>query len=328
MTQNKPILIVGAGSIGMRHLRNLKSIGWKNLIVLRRIADSGFEQEHDVQVITDYTQLQETPFAVVACNPTSLHMEPLRYAVESGAHLFMEKPLIHTEEGLQEAGKLLKEYSKCFFIGFMLRYHPAIHKIKEILESGEYGNAYSARLEFGSYLPNWPYEDYKSSYAARKDLGGGVINTISHELDLIQHFFGSPVSLKSTSFNFGKLGIEVEEMCEAVFRYNEIGVSLHLDYLQKEYDRRLRILFDDGTLEWSWVEEQIRIKPVGKDAIFLNIPMGDVNNLYIDEMKHFLELAKNSRQEHPLNADHALENSRILLKMHEEKIDLRSQISD
>jgi len=298
-------------------LRNLKSMGWKNLVVLRRKPDPGFEKEYGVQVITDYAQLQETPYAVLACNPTSLHLEPLRYAVKSGAHLFMEKPLIHTEEGLQEAEKLLRGYNKCFFIGFMLRYHPAIHKIKEILESGKYGKAYSARLEFGSYLPNWPYEDYKKSYAARKDLGGGVINTISHELDLIQYFFGTPASLKSTSFNFGKLGIEVEEMCEAVFKYRELGVSLHLDYLQKEYDRRLRILFDDGTLEWSWVEEQIRIKPVGKDAIILNIPMGDVNNLYIDEMKHFLELAEKSNKEHPLNAEHAFENTRLLLEMHE-----------
>lgn len=327
MTKNKPILIVGAGSIGRRHLRNLKSIGWNNLVVLRRKADPEFEKEHGVRVITDYAQLLETPYAVMACNPTSMHLGPLRYAVESDAHLFMEKPLIHTEEGLQEAEKLLNGYNKCFFIGFMLRYHPAIRKIKEILDSGEYGKAYSARLEFGSYLPNWPYEDYRKSYAARKELGGGVINTISHELDLIQYFFGTPDSLKSTSFNFGKLGIEVEEMCEAVFRYPDTGVSLHLDYLQKEYDRRLRILFDDGVLEWSWVEEQIRIKPVGKDAMILKIPMGDVNNLYIDEIKHFLELAENSKQEHPLNADHALRNTRLLLDMHKES-DLRSQISD
>lgn len=325
MTHNKPILIVGAGSIGMRHLKNLKSIGWKNIVVLRRKPDPEFEKEYGVTVITEYSQLKENPFAVFACNPNSLHLEPLRYAVESGAHLFMEKPLIHTKKGLQEAEKLLNGYKKCFFIGFMLRYHPAIHKIKEILESGEYGKAYSARLEFGSYLPNWPYEDYKNSYAARKDLGGGVINTISHELDLIQYFFGTPDSLKSTSFNFGKLGIEVEEMCEAVFNYPEIGVSLHLDYLQKEYDRRLRILFDNGTLEWSWVEEQIRIKPVGKDKMILNIPMGDVNNLYIHELKHFLELAEYNSQEHPLNADHALVNTKLLLKMHEEKIDLRSK---
>ncbi|TVQ65395.1 MAG: gfo/Idh/MocA family oxidoreductase [Balneolaceae bacterium] len=368
MDNTKQILIVGAGSIGQRHLRNLKTLGWENITVLRRKPDPEFEEAHSVRVITDYREMEVAPYAVVACNPTSLHLDPLRYAALSGTHLFMEKPLIHTESGLKEAEKLLSGFSGLFFIGYMLRFHPAIEVIDRIVKSSLAGEAvipkqlmtelkeqgderdpkrtllshsqhpdsdmglkaehslseiplnlgapFSARLEFGSYLPGWPYKEYKQSYAAKRDLGGGVINTISHELDLICHLFGTPGKLSATAFNIGRLGIEAEEMCEALFVYRDMAVTLHLDYLQKTYDRRIRILFSEGTLEWDWSSETIQIFPAAGDKVSLYVPMGDLNSLYLDEMKAFLNLAAANQKNHPLDSDYSLLNTRLLLLMH------------
>lgn len=369
MHREKSILIVGAGSIGKRHLRNLKSLGWNNIMVLRREPDPVFEADYSVMVVTGYEQLEETPFAVIACNPTSLHLEPLRYAVDKGAHLFMEKPLIHTAEGLREAEELLKEHRGHFFIGYMLRFHPAIRVIHRIVSDSLHGNPvipskliselneefskeamvpfptasilipeseqerkhclitanakirlgqpFSARLEFGSYLPGWPYADYKESYAARKELGGGVINTISHELDLICHFFGVPEKITAAAFNFDKLKIEAEEMCDALFHYPQMAVSLHLDYLQKEYDRRIRILFDEGSLEWNWKSEKITFSSAVGQKIVIHAPMGDLNHLYMSEMSSFLKLIDQREVVHPLDSGYALLNTRLLLLMHQ-----------
>lgn len=316
MEKLKPILIVGAGSIGLRHLKNLHKLGWKNIVVLRRKSSPDFEKKYNVEVITDYNQLREKPFAVLVCNPTSEHLKPLKFAVDSGIHVFMEKPLIHSVDGLSQARELLKKHRKCFFIGYMLRYHPAIIKIKEILKSGRLENPYYARLEFGSYLPNWPYENYKKSYAARKDLGGGVINTISHEIDLIQFFFGDPKKVCSVNYNFDKLNIGVEEMNESIFSYEGICVSLHLDYLQKEYHRSIKILFDNGIIKWSWGKDEIYVNQYSKKAEKISLKINNINDIYLAELQHFIDLSVNSVFSHPLNTEHALKNTEILLKMH------------
>ncbi len=82
--------------------------------------------------------LDIAPLAVLVCNPTSLHVSSLKEAVEVGAHIFMEKPLIHTKQGLDEAIKLLQGYDKVFFIGFMMRYHPLVQEIHKILNRGDF----------------------------------------------------------------------------------------------------------------------------------------------------------------------------------------------
>ena len=200
----------------------------------------------------------------------------------------------------------------------MLRYHPLVKKIKSIIDSNILGNVYSARLEFGSYLPFWhPWEDYKTGYAALKKLGGGVINTITHELDLIQYFFGNPYSIICESKNLGKLGIEVEEIAEAIFDYKDKIVTLHLDYLQKEYDRNIKILCEEGKITWNWHDNKLTVKKYKEDTIEFPIAKEfEVNQLYIDELKDFIGMIENSSINHPLNLSHAISNTELLLRMH------------
>ena len=228
------ILIAGGGSIGQRHIKNLQILGDHSIWVLKRTQDPAFEKEFNVTVLNSYDEAEKLELeAIFICTPTSLHNEGLKWGIKNNLHVFMEKPLIHNSEGMQKAEALLSGYSGTFFIGFMLRYHPLVRRIKTLLNEKRLGEVYSARFEFGSYLPYWhPWEDYRISYAARPELGGGVINTITHELDLIQYFFGNPESVVCEARNLNRLQIDVEEVCEAIFGYPEKTVSLHLNYLQ------------------------------------------------------------------------------------------------
>ena len=317
--KSSPIVVIGGGSIGQRHIKNLKYLGFENVYCLKREHNQGFEKDLGVTVITDSLVLGEIkPLAVFICNPTSMHISSLEDAVNCGAHIFMEKPLIHNQEGLEQAQKILKDYDKVFFIGFMMRYHPLVKEIHQIVNSGYLGKVYSARFEFGSYLPYWhPYEDHRISYASRKALGGGVINTITHELDLIQYFFGKPVSLNAHKLNLNKLDIDVEELLEGSLNYEDKLVTLHLDYLQKDYDRRISILCDEGSIRWNWHDNEVVISK-HKEAI-RKIPLQgfDVNLLYIDELSHFFQLIEEQMVDHPLNHKHAFENTKITLALHE-----------
>jgi len=316
---DQPIIIIGGGSIGQRHIKNLQELGFKNVYCLKRNFDTKFENKFKVKVITSYQNFATIkPWAVFVCNPTSLHIDSLQEPAKCKAHIFMEKPLIHDAIGLKKAKTILVNYNRVFFIGFMLRFHPLVKKIKSIIDSKELGEVYSSRFEFGSYLPYWhPYEDYRVSYASRKELGGGVINTITHELDLIQYFFGKPESTVSHKANFNKLEIDVEELFEGILIYKNKLVTLHLDFLQKDYDRKITILCDEGSIHWNWHDNEVIIKK--HNAELKGIPLADfdVNQLYIDELKAFFKLIESNSIQHNLDAGHAFENTEITLALHE-----------
>lgn len=317
LSQSLSFLVIGGGSIGRRHIQNLQQLGYNNIYCLKRNNDQDFQLKLNVKVVTSITQLPQKIDIVFVCTPTSLHVDGLLIAKELDAAVFIEKPLTHDLINLQQSIEVANQNHNLFFIGFMLRYHPLVLKIKELLEQKHIGEIYSGRFSFGSYLPNWhPWENHQESYASQKRLGGGVINTITHELDLIQYFFGDPIAVVAEKANYQKLNIEVEEVAEAIFTYENKLVTLHLDYLQKEYDRTILLLGDNGSIKWNWHENKVIVKIHEQDPIEFTSNKDDVNQLYIEEVKHFIALYQHKQFVHPLNLNHAIANTQLMLAMH------------
>jgi len=179
-------LIVGLGSIGRRHFSNLFSLGKKDLLLYRThkatLPDIDFG---DIPCFSDLdAALALKPDGVIVANPTALHLEVAMAAARAGAALLIEKPVSDSLVGLGDLQSALAQSGKPAMVGFHFRFHPVLNKIKTLLESGQLGKPLSARAHWGEYLPGWhPWEDYRRSYAARADLGGGVVNTLSHPLD-------------------------------------------------------------------------------------------------------------------------------------------------
>lgn len=310
-------LIIGGGSIGKRHLSNLYKIEERELYCYKRTYNEKFESDYHCKVIDNIDDaIQLKPDIIYICNPTSLHHEGLILAQDLGAHLFMEKPLTNDESNLQE---IIRRWDKqrVFFIGFVLRYHPLLKTIKEKLREKVIGAVFSARFEFGSYLPNWhPEENYKEGYAAIESLGGGVINTITHELDLMLYLFGNPNSVTAAKVNLNHLDIDVEELAESIFRYPWGFATLHLDFLQKEYDRQIKIIGTEGKITWNWQENQVVIERVNQPKEVINFKIDDFNELYIDELKDFFELIQLNQIHHPLDFDYSITNTQWMLAIH------------
>lgn len=310
-------LVVGGGSIGKRHLNNLYKLGENDLFCYKRFYDKKFEGEFHCKVISSYDDIKLlNPDIIYVCNPTSLHHEGLKWAQDLEAHLFMEKPLIHSEDLLNQMIQQWKK-QRVFFIGFVMRYHPLVKIIKEKISKKVIGEIYSARFEFGSYLPFWhPLEDYKVGYAAKKSLGGGVINTISHELDMMLNFFGNPQSVFSAKANSGHLQTDVEDIAESIFKYPWGFATLHLDFLQKDYDRQVKILGTEGKITWNWHDNAIIIERHNEPKEIIEIKENDFNLFYIEELKDFLELISLSKIDHPLDFEYSINNTKWLLAMH------------
>ena len=177
-----------------------------------------------------------------------------------------------------------------------MRFYWAISKIRHFLTDNTAGRVISARIEFGQYLPDWhPWEDYSKGYSAKKNLGGGIIFDAIHEIDYARWFFGSVAKVVSMYDKLSNLKIETEDTADILLRFTKGPlVNIHLDYLQRVYSKSCKIVGEKGTIEWRFDDHLVRVY-----SAFSNKwkeykePKGyDLNQMYVDEMKYFLNSIK------------------------------------
>jgi len=215
-------LIAGLGSIGRRHLRNLRALGQEDIILYRTHQATLPDAElGDLPTFTELSlALAEKPVGVIVANPTALHLEVAIAAAKAGAALLIEKPVSDGLAGLGELQSALIRSSKPAMVGFHFRFHPVLNQVKALLESGQLGKPLSARVNWGEYLPGWhPWEDYRRSYAARADLGGGVVNTLSHPLDYLRWLLGEVESVSAWTGKLSALELDVEDHADILIHF-------------------------------------------------------------------------------------------------------------
>lgn len=295
-------LIAGLGSIGRRHLRNLQSLGGRDILLYRThlatLPDDelvGLKVENDLHSALDWK-----PDAVIISNPTARHLDIALPAVKTGCAILIEKPVSGSLNHLDELTVLAERSGSRILIGFQFRFHPTLQKAAELIAAGAIGRVLSAHVNFGEYLPSWhPWEDYHQSYAARSDLGGGVILTQCHSLDYLPWIVGKATSLWAFSGTLGNLGIPVEDTAEIGLRF-ECGAigSIHLNMIQQPPVHRLEIVGSNGTLHWDNADGKLQIYRVETKAWETYIPPGgfERNTMFLDEMRHFLDVVRGESQ--------------------------------
>jgi predicted dehydrogenase len=251
---------------------------------------SGYQVEKDIQIALERWE----PHAVVICNPTAFHMQIALPAAEAGCHLFLEKPVSHSLEHINELQSTLNKTGKSCLVGFQFRFHPGLKHVKTLLDDGVIGDILHARVCWGEYLPNWhPWEDYRQSYSARTDLGGGVLLTLCHPFDYLRWLFGEVSEVYGRVSNSGTLEIEVEDIAEVGLQF-ATGVQgyVHLDYLQRPPSHWLEIVGTQGTLRWDNADGDVKWWSEKTEAwISMTAPEGfERNQLFLEEMRHFLDV--------------------------------------
>jgi predicted dehydrogenase len=291
-------LIAGFGSIGSRHLRNLRALGETDFVLLRSKKSTLPDDEIAGLPVetTIEAALTHKPDAVILSNPTALHMQVAIPAALAGCHLFLEKPISHNLDWVDELVAAVQAGGGKAVVGFQLRFHPGLRVVKELIESGAIGKVYGFRAHWGEYLPGWhPWEDYRNSYAARADLGGGVVLTLCHPFDYLRWLFGEVESLIGRTNHSGALELEVEDSADVIFKMaGGTQGSLHLDYLQRPADHHLTILGSEGTIEWRNSDGSVRLfKASGGEWQEFNVPAGfDRNDMFLAESRNFLDVVQ------------------------------------
>lgn len=279
--------IIGLGSIGRRHAACLFSLGIHTVIALRTNKGSKQNLTTDIENIEEVFDVSsffnKELDGVLICNPTSLHLEAMNQCLERDIPIFVEKPIFSE---LEQENKLIQGKSSKIMVGFCLRFHPIIRKVHALLQENKVGKVSFARLEVGQYLPSWhPYTDYRTEYFSRKELGGGALRTLSHEIDLMLHFFGTPVQFHTKAIKVSELEIDVDDYATVHGQYQDARVELSMDFISRKTKRKGSIIGTEGELCYDFITNKIDF--TNNNGETENLTFG-TEELYLSQMEDFI----------------------------------------
>ncbi len=295
------ILIVGVGSIGTRHVRNLLSLGYNNLATcdplkekLEAVSRFGADRTYeDVRVALE----TEKPDIVFICNPTHLHISTAVLALRFGTHVFIEKPISHTLQGIDALERVAKKKKKIVMVACNFRFSKGFQKLESVLRKQTFGTPLFVRVAVGYYLPTARKGvSYKNIYAARTQGGGVVLDSGSHVVDYLTALFGKVKASKMVKGTMQTIGIESEETAILALKH-ESGVlsSVTLDYVSRKPTHTIEVVTDRGTLLLDLKEDTLTYEDARSKKV-LYTGDGDVNDMFCEELKHFMKCVTGGAQ--------------------------------
>jgi predicted dehydrogenase len=294
-------VVLGAGSIGQRHLRNALALGHEVAAVFdpspARLEEArGIVPAGCLLTAGEEQALDREADAVIVCSPTSEHVRQARAAVGRGRHVLVEKPLSHTLDGTAELVGEGAAARRVVLVGCNLRFLPSLQRVKRLVEEGRIGRPQAARAHCGYYLPYWrPRTDYRQGYGARQATGGGIILDSIHEFDYLCWLLGEPREVFCYAGKVSTLEIDTEDSADVLLRFDYGAVaSVHLDYLQRTYRRSCDLIGEDGVIVWDYISQQVTL--YGKEDRHAEILQesinADLNHMFLEELRHFVACAE------------------------------------
>jgi len=318
VTKVNTVLLIGTGSIGQRHIRNLKSQGIHNITALR--SKKGYFKKLPkelgvLEVDTWQEAISSSPDIAIISNPTSSHIDSAIRISEHVKGIFIEKPLSNSSQSCQKLIKNLNKKKVVSFVGHNMMFHPIIKNIINFHDKNDVGSIINIQCQAGQWLPDWhPYEDYKKAYYSRKDLGGGVSLTLIHEIHLALELAGLPVSVFGEISEYSQLDIDVDVCSDLTIKHNTGAVSqIHIDYLQQPSHRSGLVTFERGWLSFDFRRMELVGQINGGDIYTLWSDSDyDFNESYVDQMKSFIRFTEEGRLKHRYDAISAIESIQVV----------------
>ena len=326
------VLIIGLGSAGQRHVRNLKRLLGNDVCFiayrvrrLQRLFDDNLcviegKSVEEVYDITEYNDLdkalEEKPDMAFITNPNSMHIECALKVARKGIDIFLEKPVSNNMDGIEELTQIINEKKLILYVGFQMRMHPCIVRLKQDIEKGIIGRIVSADCHMGELLTEMhKYEDYRFMNESRNATGGGVILCQIHEIDYLYWIFGMPAEVYTVGNKYSSLEIDVEDAASSLWRYDDgkdFSIILHQDFLQKPPIRRCRVIGTEGQIYIDLLRNQY-ILSCKEDAQEETYDFSR-NDMFINELEVFLSYVK-TRKSKTLTLEDGTGSLKIALAM-------------
>jgi predicted dehydrogenase len=295
------ILIVGLGSIGLRHLQLARQFFPEAEIkVLRHQQTDSVPEFADGYVSTISEALKFLPQVAVIANPATFHLQTAQALAETGVHLLIEKPLSHSIDKVEDLIKVSTTKKIVIQVGYNLRFYQSLKVFRKFILDGIVGEILFVNCEVGQYLPSWrPNSDYRIGVSAQKKLGGGVLLELSHEIDYINWIFGNVETVSSMFGKQSSLEIDVEDVgfltliCASERFRKKILVNLSMDFIRQDPIRICTAVGENGTICWNGITGVVTLFKKGSSSWETIFEIkSDRNESYIAEWKNFLNAIK------------------------------------
>lgn len=291
-------LVVGLGSIGKRHLNNLRELlPQADITVWRQHTQPSDDQAsypnaNRIVYSFDDAMAYRPEIAIIA-SPPVFHIETGLQLAQEGVSLLIEKPFSNQLDDVERLIQLSASRGQTLMIGYNLRFHPSLLCLKKTLDDGKIGRVLSVIAEVGQYLPDWrPGSDYTQNVSAQVRLGGGVVLELSHELDYTRWLVGEVQAVSAQIGKLSDLTLDVEDSADIHLRFaHGVFGSIHLDMLQRIPTRTCKLIGTDGTLIWDGISNYVRFYSASDRAwqdVFPARPL-DRNKMFLSEIQHFLD---------------------------------------
>lgn len=287
------ILISGMGSIGQRHCKNVQELGERELAVcdpFNKNCPAGAQHFNDYE---DALRMFK-PNVVLVCSPTNLHIPQALRAVQMGCHVFIEKPLSYSMDGVKEMEEEAHKRHLTTMVACNMRFHSGPVCIKRLIDEKCIGDVLSVRISTGSYLPRWKREtSHTEAYSADTKQGGAALDCI-HEIDLALWYAGPAEVIGTASRDAASIGLPgIDGLHEVILRHASGTLSsIHMNFIQQDKRRTQMIIGTTGTLYWEYrgFKDQ-KLEYYGSDGnlqeTHLHNETFDPNRMYLDELTHF-----------------------------------------
>lgn len=250
------ILIVGLGSIGKRHLRLARALlPNADIRVLRHQAGSAVPDSANGSFSSIDEAIAFAPQTAVIASPAPFHIATAQALAEAGVHLLIEKPLSASLNGVMQLLETCQKQGTVLLTGYNLRFLPSLQRFRDLLGDGVIGKVLSVRCEIGQYLPSWrPDADYRQGVSARRELGGGALLELSHELDYLRWIFGEVDWVKATLSRQSSLALDVEDTAHLTLGFapaddgHQLIGTVNMDFVRHDTTRLCTTIGENGSL--------------------------------------------------------------------------------
>lgn len=293
----KKILIIGYGAIAQRHHRNLKLLLPNSKIKVFK--KNRFQKLNNIEYLKNLRDaINFSPNITLICSPAPTHIKYAKVFSQINSSIFIEKPVATNINELNKFLKFIKNKKITILSGYNLRFNESLIFFQKILKK-QVGKILSVRSEVGHYLPNWRYKDYTKTVSANKFLGGGAINELSHDIDILFMLFNKINFLYGISLKISDLKINVEDSAHAVFRSSQLKerfyIFLNMDFYRHDNTRSCTVIGSKASAKWDGISNQITIYKKNKKKPVIIKFHKSKNDSYINEMRYFINNVKKKK---------------------------------
>ena len=288
------VVVIGAGSIGERHLRCFGRTGRADLSICEideTLRNEIAERYSVAEIHPDFNDVVHSPpDAAVICTPAHCHVAMATRLVKLGTHVLIEKPLDTTIDGVELLLQLVAEKQVTAAVAYVMRMNPLLADVRQAIIERRFGQPIQISTMSGQHFPTYR-PAYREIYYTDRATGGGAIQDgLTHQVNAVEWLIGPMTRVAADAEHRVLEGVEVEDTVHVIARHGDVQASYSLNQHQAPNETTMKIVCQRGTMQiefhrnrWLWQSEPEQGWQVGSEITL------DRDDLFVSQANMFLD---------------------------------------